>query len=166
MRKLSRALVAMAATTLLATAAEAQDLSQTAKTYSFEIRPAVGVVFPLSPDELDTGWDIGGSLRAIPPTWPIGLQLDLFYVDVGSDFFQASLDALYQFPTASGFDPYVIGGLGLYDGNFGLNAGVGADFAVTGSPLGFFVEGRFHLIFSDGDDVSIFPLNAGVRLRF
>jgi hypothetical protein len=157
----------LAAAALMATAAEAQDLSKTAAKYSFEIRPTIGIVFPLSPDGLDTGWDIGGSLRALPPTWPVGIQLDFMLIDLSTSVFQLTADVLYQFSSSSeSFAPYLIGGLGLYDGDFGLNAGVGADFAIKGSPIGFFAEGRFHRIFEAVDDVSLFPVNLGVRVRF
>ncbi len=166
MRKFAGMLTGVAAAFIMAGSAQAQDLSKTAKVYSFEIRPAVGVVVPLT-DDLDTGWDLGASLRASPPSWPIALQLDLCLVDVGSSEFQITANAVYPFQTASeSFRPYLIGGLGLLDGNFELNAGVGADFAISGSPIGFFGEARFHRVFTDGDDVSILPINAGVRLRF
>jgi hypothetical protein len=64
------------------------------------------------------------------------------------------------------FRPYLIGGLGIYDGDFGLNAGIGVDFAIVDAPFGFFVEGRYHRVFEDPDDVGFIPLNAGIRLRF
>ena len=151
---------------LAASAASAQDLGKTAKAYNFEIRPAIGVVFGLS-DDIGTGWDIGGGLRAMPAKWPIGLQLDLMVIDVGGSVFQASASAVYPLSTASEtFDPYLIGGIGLYDGDFGVNAGVGADFAISGSPLGFFAETRFHLVWPSGGSYSILPVNAGVRIRF
>ena len=81
--------------------------------------------------------------------------------------FQFTLDGVYQFATSSSsFDPYAIGGLGMYDGDFGLNAGVGADFAISGSPIGFFAETRFHVVFVAGDNPNLLPINAGVRIRF
>ena len=141
--------------------------TQAAREYKFEIRPAIGVVFPTAPDGLDTGWDIGAGLRATPHNWPISLQLDLMVIDLGSNLFQATIEAVYEFgSTSSAFRPYVIGGLGIYDGEFGLNAGLGVDFAIVNAPFGFFVESRYHRVFDDPSDVGFIPLNAGIRLRF
>jgi hypothetical protein len=149
----------------LASRAEAQAAAQpkpsplkaAATEYSFEIRPTLGLVIPLAPSG-DVGWDIGGSLRVRPPSWPVGLQLDLF---------QFTADAFFPFATGSkSFEPYIIAGLGMYDGEFGINAGVGADFAISGSPIGFFAETRFHVVFEPGDNPNLLPINAGVRLRF
>lgn len=141
--------------------------TQAAREYNFEIRPTIGVVFPTDPDGLDTGWDIGASLRATPHNWPIALQLDLMAVDLGSTLFQATIEAVYDFgSTSNAFRPYLIGGLGLYDGNFGLNAGIGVDFAVVNAPFGFFAETRYHRVFDDASDVGFIPINAGIRIRF
>lgn len=146
--------------------ASAQDLKKTAQAYRFEIRPAIGVVFGLS-DDIGTGWDIGGGFRAKPAKWPIGVQLDLMVIDISGSVFQASASAVYPLSTASEtFDPYLIGGIGLYDGDFGINVGAGADFAISGSPLGFFAETRFHNIWYTGGSSTILPVNAGVRIRF
>ena len=141
--------------------------TQAAREYKFEIRPAIGVVFPTDPDGLDTGWDIGGGLRATPHNWPIALQLDLMVVDLGSSLFQATIEAVYDFGSAdAAFRPYLIGGLGIYDGNFGLNGGIGVDFAILHAPFGFFAETRYHRVFDDPTDVGFIPINAGIRLRF
>ena len=51
---------------------------------------------PASPSG-DVGWDIGGSFRAKPPSWPIGLQLDMIWLDLAASIFQFTLDGVYQF---------------------------------------------------------------------
>ena len=161
------ATVAVTPSSLAAQQKKPNAATQAAREYKFEIRPTIGVVFPTDPDGLDTGWDIGGSLRATPHNWPIALQLDLMVVDLGSSLFQATIEAVYDFGSASNaFRPYLIGGLGIYDGNFGLNGGIGADFAVVHAPFGFFVETRYHRVFDDPTDVGFIPINAGIRLRF
>lgn len=168
MRNIRGSIVAAAAlVTFAATAASAQDISKTAKAYNFEIRPAIGVVFGLT-DDIGTGWNIGGGFRAMPKTWPVGVQLDLMVIDIeSSSLFQISGSAVYPLSTASEtFDPYLIGGIGLYDGDFGINVGAGADFAISGSPLGFFAETRFHVVWPSGGSYTILPVNAGVRIRF
>ncbi len=148
-----------------APAAKPSPLKAAANEYSFEIRPTVGLVIPLAPSG-DVGWDIGGSFRVKPPSWPVGLQLDLIWIDLSYSLFQFTLDGVYQFSYSSGFEPYAIVGLGMYDGEFGLNAGLGADFAISGSPIGFFAETRFHVVFESGDNPNLLPINAGVRIRF
>lgn len=164
--------VVTVASTVAPSSAAAQEkkpsaATQAAREYKFEIRPAIGVVFPTAPDGLDTGWDIGAGLRATPTNWPIALQLDLMVIDLGSNLFQATIEAVYEFgSTSSAFRPYLIGGLGIYDGDFGLNGGIGVDFAIVNAPFGFFAEGRYHRVFEDPDDVGFIPLNAGIRLRF
>lgn len=175
MGKMIRLAAVLMACVALAPRAEAQEtaaqpkaspLKSAANEYSFEIRPTVGLVIPLAPSG-DVGWDIGGSFRVKPPSWPLGLQLDLIWIDLNSSLFQFTLDGVYQFPTGSeSFEPYAIAGLGMYDGDFGLNAGIGADFAISGSPIGFFAETRFHVVFSPGDNPNLLPINAGVRIRF
>jgi len=165
-------LVTMATTIAIPSQLAAQEkkpsaATQAAREYKFEIRPAIGVVFPTDPDGLDTGWDIGGGLRATPHGWPISLQLDLMVVDLGSSLFQATIEAVYDFgSSSSAFRPYLIGGLGIYDGNFGLNGGIGVDFAIVNAPFGFFAETRYHRVFDDPSDVGFIPINAGIRLRF
>lgn len=160
------ALVALQALPSTLLAQKTDPVVQAARDYRFEIRPTIGVVFPLDPDGLETGWNIGAGLRALPPSWPIGVQLDLMMIDVGGSLFHIAANAVYRFSSSSSLRPYLIGGLGLYDGDFGVNAGVGLDFAVKDAPIGFFAEGRFHRVFGDPTDVSLFPLNAGVRIRF
>ena len=143
------------------------NLEKAARDYRFEVRPTIGVVFPTSPDGQDVGWDIGGSIRVVPPKWRVGLQLDLMLVDLASSLFQFTGDIVWQFGNPkSAFHPYLIGGLGLYDGDFGLNGGIGLDFAVVNAPFGFFVESRYHAVFEHRQDVGFIPLNAGIRLRF
>jgi hypothetical protein len=179
MRTYIRLLAALAGLAVSASQASAQakpapaapppqqsSLSSAAKEYSFEIRPTIGIAFPLSPSG-DVGWDIGGSLRAKPPTWPVGIQLDLLLLDFSSTIFQFTLDGVYTFSSSSkAFQPYIIAGLGLYNGDFGINAGAGADFAIKGSPIGFFADARFNVIFYSGPDQSLLPINVGVRVRF
>lgn len=164
---MAAAVVAPALNAQQTTKKSGDPLKQAAREYSFEIRPTIGVVFPVDPDGLDTGWDLGASFRATPPNWDVGLQLDLIYLDLNSGVFQATAEVFYEFSdNDDAFRPYIIGGLGIYDGNFGLNAGLGVDFAVVNSPVGFFLESRFHRVFDDPTDVSFIPINAGVRIRF
>jgi len=146
--------------------AKPSPLKVAAKEYSFEIRPTIGLVIPLSPTG-SVGWDLGGSFRVKPPTWPLGLQLDIIWIDLRSSIFQFTLNGVYSFSTSSpNIEPYAIAGLGMYNGDFGLNFGLGADFAVSKSPMGFFAETRFHAVFTSGNNLNLLPINAGIRIRF
>lgn len=102
-----------------------------------------------------------------------------------SQILQGTGNLIYKFKTSeeSTFRPYLIGGAGIYNfkqvsgddvagpgvGNtgstgtdFGLNGGAGFDFK-AGS-IGLFLEGRFHNVFTDGEDVKFIPITVGIRL--
>jgi opacity protein-like surface antigen len=89
---------------------------------------------------------------------------------------------VYKFKTSEGstFRPYLIGGGGVYnvkttgssdvgtiidtensETKFGVNAGAGFDFKAGSA--GLFVEGRFHDVFTSGNDVQFIPVTLGVR---
>ena len=102
-----------------------------------------------------------------------------------SQILQGTGNLIYKFKTSeeSTFRPYLIGGVGIYNfkqvsgddvagpgvGNtgstgtdFGLNGGAGFDFK-AGS-IGLFLEGRFHNVFTSGEDTKFIPLTLGIRL--
>jgi len=102
-----------------------------------------------------------------------------------SQILQGTGNLIYKFKTSeeSTFRPYLISGVGIYNfkqvsgddvagpgvGNtgstgtdFGLNGGAGFDFK-AGS-IGLFLEGRFHNVFTSGEDVKFIPITVGVRL--
>jgi len=87
-------------------------------------------------------------------------------------------NVVFSFPVSeeTRFRPYILGGVGVYnvkfkldagtsasDTKFGINAGAGFDIGFGGGT--FFAEGRFHNVFiSDpGDDVKLIPISVGVR---
>lgn len=147
---------------------------------AYSLRLGGGPTF-IDSDVFTTGWHLGGSLRGRPQGWPVGVQLDLFYHGLGeedlgltpeeedlvdSNFLHVGVAGVVDLSTASeSFDPYLLGGLGIYDGDFGVNAGVGADIAFSSIPIGLFLEFRIHRVFTEGEDQSLFPLTAGVRFR-
>jgi hypothetical protein len=104
--------------------------------------------------------------------------------DRTSQIIQGTANLIYKFKTSeeSSFRPYLIGGVGIYNfklvsgdevagpgvgntGNtgtdFGLNGGAGFDIKTGG--IGFFVEGRFHDVFTDGPNTKFIPITAGIR---
>jgi opacity protein-like surface antigen len=112
------------------------------------------------------GWSAMAVARVKPPVAPLGFQVDAFYSRFGlendipghSRLIGATANALFAFPSASPVRPYLLGGLGLYNGKtsiddapelesqskFGLNAGAGFDFAMGSANL--FADARFHAI--------------------
>jgi hypothetical protein len=151
-----------------------------------------GVVVPTGSlaDGNSTGWNAMVVARVKPAMSPVGLQLDGFYnrfglegIDGHSRLIGATANAVYAFPSAAVARPYLLGGVGLYNGKttvdnlgssdaqtkFGLNAGAGFDFGVGRARL--FAEGRFHAIMKGVTDVNtgdektayMIPITVGVR---
>ena len=101
-----------------------------------------------------------------------------------SQILQGTGNVIYKFKSSeeSQFRPYLIGGVGIYNfkqvsgddvagpgvGNtgstgtdFGLNGGAGFDFK-AGS-IGLFLEGRFHNVFTSGENTRFIPVTLGIR---
>jgi opacity protein-like surface antigen len=142
-------------------------------------------------DVNSTGWSGQASLRVKPAVSPLGFQLDAFYnrfglendVDGHSRLIGATANGVFAFPSAAAARPYLIGGVGLYNGKtsvegfgeteseskFGANVGAGFDFKLGSAAL--FAEGRFHAIFNGALDVEtleettavMIPLTVGLR---
>ena len=130
-------------------------------------------------------------MRVQPPVSPVGFQVDAFYTRFGLDggidghsrLLGGTANAVFAFPGASMARPYLIGGLGLYNGKttitgvgssdastkFGLNAGAGFNFGMGKAQL--FAEGRFHAMFKSLTDPTtgaektayMIPITVGVR---
>jgi len=164
--------------------------AQTAYAQAMSFGVGGGAVVPTGSlgDGLGTGWSGTALVRVQPPASPLGLQVDAFYSRFGFDggvdghfrMLGATANAVYSFPSASTARPYLIGGLGLYNGKasvdgaesstkFGVNAGAGFDFALGKAKL--YAEGRFHAMFKSAVDVAtleektgyMIPITVGVR---
>jgi hypothetical protein len=139
-----------------------------------------------------TGWSSQLVARVKPGASPVGLQVDGFYnrfgleggLDGNSRLLGGTANAVFAFPTGSRARPYLIGGLGVYNGKtsltggpstesvtkWGANAGAGFDVGV-GRHAAVFAEGRFHAIFKGVTDVTtleeetayMVPLTVGLR---
>jgi hypothetical protein len=91
-------------------------------------------------------------------------------------------NVVFKFKTSeeTRFRPYLIGGGGVYNlkttgtndlgplfdtdnstTKFGLNAGAGFDFKAGSA--GLFIEGRFHDVFTSGENVKFLPITVGIR---
>jgi opacity protein-like surface antigen len=152
-----------------------------------------GAVIPTGSmaDANTMGWTGQAVLRVKPAVSPIGFQVDAFYSRLGlendvsghSRMIGGTANAVFSFPSAAVASPYLIGGLGLYNGKttvdglgstdaetkFGANAGAGFDLKLGSAAL--FAEGRFHAIFKGAVDSQtleektafMVPLTVGLR---
>jgi opacity protein-like surface antigen len=128
-----------------------------------------------------TGWPVGIQVDGQYQQY----KLDESVVGAGSlkdRLILGTANVVYKFKTSEGstFRPYLIGGGGVYnvkttgssdvgtiidtensETKFGVNAGAGFDFKAGSA--GLFVEGRFHDVFTSGNDVQFIPVTLGVR---
>jgi opacity protein-like surface antigen len=185
MKSTIRGAVVGLAVLLTAQAAHAQ-----AKALSVGVGGGVAIPTGTLADGNATGWTGSALVRVQPPASPLGFQVDAFYtrfglegVDGHSRLIGTTANAVYAFPSASMARPYLIGGLGLYNGKttvdglgssdastkFGINAGAGFDFGMGGAKL--YAEARFHSMFKSVTDLStgeektayMIPITVGVR---
>ena len=145
-------------------------------------------------DVAKTGYHGLVGISFAPASFPLGIQIDGQYhrlkqdANIGNRTNQIIMgtgNLIYKFKTSedSKFRPYLIAGAGIYNfklvsgdnvagpgvgntGNtatdFGLNAGAGFDIKAGG--VGFFAEGRFHDVFTDGPNTKFIPITVGIRL--
>jgi opacity protein-like surface antigen len=182
----SRVVAAAAAFVLAASAAGAQGAGS-AKTV--HIGGALGATVPLGDfsDGFSTGWHAGALLEFKQPSWPLGLRFEGTYhknsVKNGSDEYDADFTQIngvanitYDFSKGESMTPYFIGGLGLYhvkygvellgtsgsasDTKLGFNVGGGLKFPLTGFTA--FIEGRLHIVNTEGSSTKYIPLSFGI----
>ena len=145
-------------------------------------------------DVAKTGYHGLVGISFAPSSFPLGFQFDGQYHRLKQDaaignrtnqIIMGTGNLIYKFKTSedSKFRPYLIAGAGIYNfklvsgddvagpgvgntGNtttdFGLNGGAGFDIKAGG--VGFFAEGRFHDVFSDGPNTKFIPITVGIRL--
>jgi hypothetical protein len=126
----------------------------------------------------ELGFHVGAGLELRAPLMPIGLRFDGAFDRMGIEDFDAnwsiwSLTAnAVVAPMASPL--YFIGGVGFYstditgegidepsESDFGFNLGAGLSLPLTG--FSAFVEGRFHSINVEGDNIQFVPIVFGIR---
>jgi hypothetical protein len=148
-----------------------------------------GIDLPLGnfDDAAKMGFHGIGEVSFIPNAWPVGIQIDGNYsrfsddtpLDVKFQMIYGTANIVYKFKSSEDakFRPYLIGGGGVYNfkatgddvpdigdnsvTKFGLNAGAGFD--IKAGSAGLFVEGRFHDIFTEGENTKFIPITVGVR---
>jgi hypothetical protein len=150
----------------------------------FSLGGGVGVPLGTFDDLVKIGWHGTAGVSFVPRNAPIGVQVDGNFsqfsdetpFDIKSQLIYGTANAVYKFESSEDtrLRPYLIGGVGVYNSKatgsdalegsttkFGINAGAGFDFKAGGA--GLFVEGRFHDVFTDGDNVTFIPITIGVR---
>jgi hypothetical protein len=178
----------LAGSTLYATSAQAQGEGP-----GLEFSLGGGVSVPTGDfdDGAKLGWHGLAAVSFVPQTLPVGFQVDGNFsrfgaentggLDVKFQMIYGTGNVVYKFKTSedSKFRPYLIGGGGVYNFDvkgsdadlipgdnsvtkFGINAGAGFD--IKAQSVGFFVEGRFHDVFTEGSNLKFIPITVGVRL--
>jgi hypothetical protein len=182
MRGLSKGVAALAVGMLLsAPALRAQGAE-------FSLGGGIGMPLGSFDDAAKTGWHGLAAVSFVPNGAPVGIQFDGQYqqykldafTDTKERFLIGTGNIVFKFKSSeeSTFRPYLIGGGGVYNfkqtgsadpgqileggtTKFGLNAGAGFDFK-AGS-IGLFVEGRFHDVFTSGENLKFIPITLGIR---
>jgi hypothetical protein len=180
----------LASSTLYATSAQAQGEGTGAE---FSLGGGVTIPTGDFGDAAKLGWHGLVGVSFVPQSLPVGFQVDgrvsrlsldqdaisQDVSDVKTQMIYGTGNVVYKFKSSedSKFRPYLIGGVGVYnidfkgDGSdvfgdsqtkFGINAGAGFD--IKAQSVGFFVEGRFHDVFTDGPNTQFIPITVGVRL--
>ena len=89
----------------------------------------------------------------------------------GVTWFTANVNGVFNFEGAKDatFVPYVIGGVGIYNGSeglgtkFGINGGGGITFKLSGFDA--FTEARIHNVFTDGSSARLIPISFGINFK-
>lgn len=188
MRTLSKGIAALTAAMLLgAPALRAQGAE-------FSLGGGIGVPLDQFDSTAKLGWHGLAAVSFVPTGWPVGIQIDGSYQQFNLDdeafpgfsglknrLIMGTGNIVFKFKTSeeSSFRPYLIGGVGVYNSKvtgaddpndvlpggetkFGLNAGAGFDIKTSG--IGLFLEGRFHDVFFEGDNLKFIPITLGIRL--
>ena len=154
----------------------------------FSLGGGLGIPLGSFDDAVKMGWMGLAAVSFVPNGSPVGIQFDgqfqQYKIDGTGDLKDRMLigtgNLVYKFKSSeeSRFRPYLIAGGGVYNlkttGNvtpgtlfeggvtkFGINAGAGFD--VKAGAAGLFVEGRFHDVFTSGENVKFIPITVGIR---
>jgi hypothetical protein len=133
-----------------------------------------------------SGLNLQGHVNYKPATTPFGLRGDVGVFTTAAKtlpgvngvrynsttWVTANANVMYNFEGAKDatFVPYVIGGLGFYNGGvlkrqtkFGLNVGGGVTFKLSGFDA--FAEARFHNVYTDGFSSRLIPFSFGINFK-
>lgn len=178
-----RRTAAMAALGLVSVAATAgaQDAAQT-RAVTFGVGGGLSVPVGDAADFWKTGWNVMGSIGWQPAFQAVGGRVDVMYHSLEADPGDGgALEDLAiiggtgnvvltvsNYPTTK---LYVLGGVGLYnvdygenldsENKFGLNGGAGVQFRFGG--LNPFIEARLHSIFTEEENTNLIPIVFGLN---
>ena len=152
----------------------------------FSIGVSAGASVPIGDfgDAVKTGYTVAGHVWLLPPSLPaLNFRGDVSYdswkikslgdvLDGNAHVLGVTANVIAKIPSSSGLHPYLIGGGGYYNenakiggvsgnsqSNFGLQGGVGLEFALAG--FGTFVEAKFVNIFDGSSDSSSGDTSSG-----
>jgi hypothetical protein len=155
-----------------------------AQTAEFRLGGGVGIPLGTFNEVVKLGWHGTAGISLLSPTAPFGVRLDGSFArfsaegaaDIQNQLIHGTLGAVYRFLSApdARLSPYVIGGGGIYHNDavgdnapegsstdFGVNLGAGFEFDAGGA--GLFLEGRWHNVFLEGDNLKFLPITLGIR---
>jgi hypothetical protein len=127
----------------------------------------------------ELGFHVGAGLELRPPLMPVGLRFDGAYDRLGIQDFDAAW-SIWSLTANAVVSPmasplYFIGGIGFYgsditgddagdvdsETDFGFNLGAGLSLPLTG--FSAFIEGRWHNVNTEGDNLQFIPITFGIR---
>jgi hypothetical protein len=185
------ALAALGAAALAATAAPAA--AQLGGVNPFSVGVSGGAAIPVGDGSrgFNTGFSVDGIVAVRVPTSPISLRGEVGYTRFGIKDAPSSVDAQFRIISgvanlvltlpggpASVVRPYLIGGVGAYNGKgsvraegerledagetkLGVNGGVGIEIPLSG--ITGFGEVRYTSIFTEGTNTNFVPIRFGIR---
>ena len=144
-------------------------------------------------DAFKMGFDVGALAELHAPAIPVALRGEFMYhrynmkdevasalgaTSGNSRMLIGTANLVYSLPVPGLVKPYLIGGVGLYNGksklevdgsssespsstDFGLNGGAGVEFGLAG--LSSFVEARFHSVSTEGSRTNFVPVTVGIK---
>ena len=144
-------------------------------------------------DVYKMGFDLGALAELRAPAMPVALRAEFMYHRYGikdevagalgasggnSRMLAGTANLVYSLPLPGLVKPYLIGGVGLYNGktkldvngsssesesstDFGLNGGAGVEFGLAG--LSTFVEARVHSVSTEGSRTNFVPVTVGIK---
>jgi opacity protein-like surface antigen len=144
-------------------------------------------------DALKMGFDLGALAELHAPAIPVALRGEFMYhrysmkdevasalggTSGNSRMLIGTANLVYSLPVPGLVKPYVIGGVGLYNGkskldvdgsssdspsstDLGFNGGAGMEFGLAG--LSTFVEARFHSVSTEGSRTNFVPVTVGIK---
>ena len=178
MRAWRRTVVGLGMVTWLGTVPSLQ-----AQGAEFALGGGLGIPLGVFDDLVKLGWQGSAAVLFSPRDLDVGIRVDGNYaqfsdesaLDIKNQLIYGTANAVYRFQSSQGsrFKPYLIGGGGVYNSKatgddalegssteFGINFGAGFQFEAGGT--GLFLEGRWHNVLLEGDNVQFFPITLGI----